>query len=179
MCVIDYITWVTVQRDFQTKIKIEQSIVQLERTDTLAQIERDDQLRAIVKRHIDQVKNVGTTTVAGIEQIQQNCEQIREGMYYDILVSKSHDTGTESRHRDRTTSNTDYKQKKRASRIEMLKKVQGVDIRITLGQLMAVNALLITSENHLNTVMEELHTFIIPDKESKNSDSRNTANILF
>ena len=71
-------------------------------------------------------------------------------MYCDILKSKSDPQIL-----------YDPNEGKRSSRIEVLKRVQGVDIRVTLGRLIAMNALLAQSDQHLESIKEELHETIM------------------
>ena len=149
MCVLDYITWATIHREFQVKISIEQSLARLERTETLAKIERDEIISTAAHRHKKRIKDSATKMLSRTKSIKYNCDCIMEGMYYDIL-SRS----------DSQTSN-DPNQRKRDSRIEVLKKVQGIEIRMTLGRLIAINALLAENEQYLESLKKELHETIM------------------
>ena len=88
----------------------------------------------------------------------------------DLGRPRRSSNSTEPKHQIGATTNVASSKKKRNSRVKMLKRVQGVDIRITLGQLIAVNNLLSKTESHLDIVKKELHSLITQTECTENGN---------
>ena len=162
MCVIDYITWTTVQRDFTFKLLVDQTTSQLKRTENLAKIERDDSLVSMAIQRLNEVELIAEESIKTLKDIDLDCKYIKEGLYYQILNSPK---GAEAAMVTKKPS-----PRLREHRMHILKKVQGVEARVKLTQLLAINESLDIQEDRLSRIKNELSggTYAtVPDDERK------------
>ena len=154
MCVLDYITWTTVQHDFATKVTIDQTITQLERVEALAKADGDNQLVDIAVQRQQETKSIARSIAAEMQNIAHDCEYIKEGLYYEILNSSEDIGATEKnrKHSIKVRERRMYALNRSTASMYLLKRVQGVELRVKLMQLLEINRLLENNEERLKSI---------------------------
>ena len=172
MCVLDYVTWTTIQREFATKVAIDQTITQLKRVEALAKIDGDNQLLDISIQRQNETESIIRSIGTEMQDIVHDCKYIKEGLYYEILNSSKSAEAAEKTHKHSITvrERRMYALKRSTASMCLLKRVQGVELRVKLTQLLAINELLEASEARIKSVkagLTEINDKDLPDDDRK------------
>ena len=129
MCVQDYLTWATIKKNFEVKVSIEQARTGAEEAERLGMMEQDKQLISEAEHHLTKVSSIGEMLNANIERVMQQDVVIRERIYAEGLQQHMSD-------------------------VNMIKHIQGVDLRANLAKLLAVSKVLETTHDALEELKE-------------------------
>ena len=140
MCVQDYLTWVTVKRDFSTMIRLEQVKSHVDRSKALGIIDRDETAIVIAERQYDHIEKVDTAMKKRIASITESSKSSRDAMYVETIRE--------------SLSIPSPANVKQSGRVDTIRKIQAVDLCMNLMSTIAVSKAVVDASSELECLKD-------------------------